>query len=111
MSAGNKYDEVKELIVTGKESGYLLSIESIRKYEQEVRRINLKICRCRKNPRLYGKHLYLRARQRIPISRKVRDLKLRDIHRRKLVATIKDMVDRIVRNERELLILKEFLFQ
>jgi RNA polymerase primary sigma factor len=102
-------EELTEDRLETKTTSVLGIMEGIRKHERAAHKINLKICRCRKGSRLYKKHHSMLLRHRIPVSLKIRDLKLKSTHCEKLVAAIKDVADRAIAYEREIHRLKREL--
>jgi RNA polymerase primary sigma factor len=95
-------DEITDERLEEKADALLEVIESIRKHERSAHKMRLKLGRCRKGSRLYKKHLSMLARYRIPIAWKVRALELNNIQHERLVGAIKDTVDKVVANEREI---------
>lgn len=94
-------DEITDGKLEEKAAAVLSVIDSIRKHERAANKIRQKLARCRKGSRLYKKHLSMLARYRIPIAWKVRELELSALQHERLVAVIKETVDRIVALERE----------
>jgi RNA polymerase primary sigma factor len=86
--------ELTDELLERKTEFVLRTIESIRKHEREANKITLKIGICRKNSRLYKKHLSMLARYRIPVTWKVRDLELRSAYYEKLIGAIKNSVSK-----------------
>jgi RNA polymerase primary sigma factor len=91
--------ELTDELLERKTEFVLRTIESIRKHEREAHKISLKISICRKNSRLYKKHLSMLARYRIPVTWKVRDLELRSACYEKLIGTIKNSVSKALAYE------------
>jgi RNA polymerase primary sigma factor len=102
-------EELTEEILEKRKTSVLRVMESIRKHEREAHRIRDKINRCRKDSRLYKKHLSLLARHRILVSWKVRSLELRNTHHERLAGIFKDLVDKSVAYEHEVRRLKKTL--
>ena len=99
-------EEFTDDLVGKKRTSVLRIIESIRKHDREARRISEKINRCRKRSPIYKSHLSMLARQRIPVTSKIRSLELLNIHHERFVGIIKDAVCKLVAYERELRKLK-----
>jgi RNA polymerase primary sigma factor len=96
-------DELTDTVLEEKTTSVLSIIESIREHERASHRVALKSSHCLKGSRLYKKHLSILARYQIPVARKVRDLELKNAYRERLVGIIKDVVDKIVEYERQIL--------
>jgi len=102
-------EELTDEILEKRKRAVLRVMESIRKHEREAHKIRVNIKRCRKDSRLYRKHLSLLARHRILVGWKVRSLELRDIHNERFVRIIKDVVGKSVAYEHEVRRLKKKL--
>jgi len=95
-------DELTDVRLEEKKAAVLEVIESIRRHERAANRIRLKLDRCRRGSRLYKRNLSMLARYRIPIAWKVRALELNGAQHERLVAVIKETVDKVVGIEHEI---------
>jgi len=95
-------DELTDVRLEEKKAAVVEVIESIRRHERAANRIRLKLDRCRRGSRLYKRNLSMLARYRIPIAWKVRALELNGAQHERLVAVIKETVDKVVGIEHEI---------
>jgi RNA polymerase primary sigma factor len=95
-------DEGTDEILQSRTASVLCHMESIRKHERAMYKLQQRLHSCRKHSRLYKKYLSVLARHRIPIAWKVRELKLKKALPDRWIGILKKMVDRAAVCEHEI---------